>query len=268
MNSKINILLIRTPEGIVFSQALAGPVTRFLAWGIDLAGIGALTGIAGTFIKLLGLIVPDLATALTIFAYFLISIGYGILLEWHWRGQTIGKRVLRLRVVDAQGLRLRFTQIVLRNLLRFVDMLPAFYLTGGVACLASPRGQRLGDIAANTVVVRNPRMSEPDLEQLVGGKFNSLREYPHLAARLRQRVSPGEASLALQALMRRDEFDPPARVLLFRELVAHFQAIVDFPPEATEGIADEQYVRNLADILFRSGDRGKMKGLNPMRTDL
>jgi hypothetical protein len=65
--------------------------------------------------------------------------------------------------------------------------------------------------------------------------------------------------LALQALMRRDEFDPPARVLLFRELVAHFQAIVDFPPEATEGIADEQYVRNLADILFRSGDRGKMK---------
>jgi len=108
-------------------------------------------------------------------------------------------------------------------------------------------------------VVRNPRMSEPDLEQLVGGKFNSLREYPHLAARLRQRVSPGEASLALQALMRRDEFDPPARVLLFRELVAHFQAIVDFPPEATEGIADEQYVRNLADILFRSGHRGKMR---------
>ena len=79
--------------------------------------------------------------------------------EWRWRGQTIGKRLLRLRVVDAEGMRLQFNQIVTRNLLRFVDSLPAFYFVGGLACWLSPKCQRLGDIAANTIVIRNPRVA-------------------------------------------------------------------------------------------------------------
>ena len=69
----------------------------------------------------------------------------------------------------------------------FVDALPAFYLVGGVASLLNTRGQRLGDLAANTLVLREPQLVSPDLEQLFAGKFNSLREHPHLAARLRQR---------------------------------------------------------------------------------
>ncbi len=146
---------------------------------------------------------------------------------------------------------LQFSQIVIRNLLRFVDMLPAFYLVGGIACLASRRAQRLGDFAANTIVVHNPKIQEPDLDQLLAGKFNSLREYPHLAARLHQRVSAGEARVALQALIRRDELNAQARVELFGEIAAHFRSLVEFPPEATEGITDEQYVRNVVDILFR-----------------
>jgi len=172
-------------------------------------------------------------------------------LEWFWRGQTLGKRLLRLRVMDAQGLRLQFSQIVIRNLLRFVDMLPAFYLVGGIACLASRRAQRLSDFAANTIVVRNPKIQEPDLDQLLAGKFNSLREYPHLAARLHQRVSPGEARVALQALIRRDELNAQERVELFSEIAAHLRSLVEFPPETTEGITDEQYVRNVVDVLFR-----------------
>ena len=55
---------------------------------------------------------------------FAISVGYAIFTEWFWRGQTVGKRLLRLRVIEEQGLRLQFSQIVTRNLLRFVDMLP------------------------------------------------------------------------------------------------------------------------------------------------
>ena len=172
--------------------------------------------------------------------------------EWAWRGQTIGKRLLRLRVMDAQGLRLQFHQVLLRNLLRFVDMLPALYLVGGLACLFSRRAQRLGDLAANTVVVHSAKYTEPDLDQLLAGKFNSLRQYPHLEARLRQRVSPAEARLALQALVRRDELDPAARVELFAELAEHFKSIVTFPPEAVEAMPDEQYIRNVVDILFRT----------------
>ena len=252
MHSKTSILLVRTPEGIVFSQLLAGPVTRFLAWGIDLMVISVLLMVFGYVTALLRLLSLDLAFAASFLGYFVISIGYGIVCEWFWRGQTIGKKLFRLRVVDAQGLRLHFSQIVIRNLLRFVDSLPAFYFLGGCACWLSRKSQRLGDLAANTIVVRNPKIVEPDLDQLLAGKYNSLRQYPHLEARLRQRVSAGEAAIALLALLRRDELDPYARVELFGELAAHFRGKVEFPPEATDGIADEQYIRNVVDVLYRT----------------
>jgi len=249
---KTAALQIRTPEGIVFSQLLASPVTRFLAWLIDLLCISAMVTLLGQLLLLLQILNRDFAIALNTLAYFILSIGYGIACEWAWRGQTIGKRLFRLRVVDAEGLRLQFNQIVTRNLLRFVDSLPAFYLIGGVVSLLSPACQRLGDIAANTIVIRNPRLLEPDLDQLSPGKFNSLRLYPHLAARLRQRVLPTEAALAVQALLRRDQFEPLARVELFAELARHFRDRVEFPPEATDGITDEQYLRNVVDVLYRS----------------
>jgi hypothetical protein len=137
-------------------------------------------------------------------------------------------------------------------LLRFVDSLPVFYFVGGVTCLLNRKCQRLGDIAANTIVISFPRITEPNLDQILAGKFNSLRQYPHLEARLRQRVSPGEAAVGLQALLRRDEFEPQARVELFRNIAEHFRAIAEFPSEATDGITDEQYIRNVVDILYRT----------------
>ncbi len=71
------------------------------------------------------------------------------------------------------------------------------------------------------------------------------------ARRLRQRVSPAEAAAAWQAITRREEFEPGARVKLFSELSGHFRAKVEFPAEAVEGIADEQHVRNVVDELYR-----------------
>ena len=247
--SKTSTLLVQTPEGIVFSLLLAGPVTRFLAWAVDVPGVAVLLMLLVKVTGGTGLIIWNLLLVLSVFP--LLMVGYGIVLEWFWRGQTLGKRLLRLRVMDAQGLRLQFSQIVIRNLLRFVDMLPAFYLLGGIACLVSRRAQRLGDFAANTIVVRHLKIQEPDLDQLLAGKFNSLREYPHLAARLHQRVSPREARVALQALVRRDDLNAQARVELFSEIAAHFRLLVEFPPEIVEGITDEQCVRNVVDILFR-----------------
>ena len=249
---KTSALLIRTPEGIVFSQLLAGPVTRSLACFLDLLCVGALLTFLGYLLAVLQFVSAGLAGALYAWGYFIVSIGYGIACEWLWRGQTIGKKLFRLRVVDAEGLRLQFNQIVTRNLLRFVDSLPVFYFVGGIVCWLNPKCQRLGDIAANTIVVRNPRLTEPDLDQLLAGKFNSLRQYPHLAARLRQRVSPAEAAVAAQALLRRDDFDPIARVELFGELAAHFRGMLEFPAEATDGITDEQYLRNVVDVIYRT----------------
>ncbi|NIO10228.1 MAG: RDD family protein [Deltaproteobacteria bacterium] len=250
-NGKTGTLRIRTPEGVAFSLLLAGPVTRFLAWAIDLACVSVAATFLGMVLVLLKLINFDFGAALQIIAYFLISTGYGIVAEWYWRGQTLGKRLLRLRVMDAQGLRLQFSQVVVRNLLRFVDLFPAFYLVGGLACLVNRRNQRLGDLAANTIVIRHPVILEPDVEQLMAGKYNSFREFPLLVARLRESVSPEEAGVALQAIMRRDELDDPSRVVLFNDLASHFQAVARFPEGATVGLADEQYVRNVVDLLFR-----------------
>lgn len=248
-------LRIRTPEGVLFAYALAGPVTRCLAAAIDILCAGVLAGVGGRLLGLAGLINEDLSQALIYLAYFVITIGYSVLLEWSFRGQTVGKKLLRLRVVDAGGLRLQFHQVVLRNLLRFVDMLPAFYLVGGLVSLFNRRGQRLGDLAAGTVVIHQPKQAEPDLDQLLAGKFNSLREHPHLAARLRQHVSPAEARILLQALLRRNAFEPAARVELFAEFAAHFKSLVAFSPDLIEAMPDEQYVRNVVDVLFRAPSR-------------
>jgi uncharacterized RDD family membrane protein YckC len=252
-NSETNLLIIRTPEGISFPLGLAGPISRLLAWSVDMGCIVLLTMILGYVTILFGFFSADMAVAIGTVSYFLATIAYPMVAEWFWRGQTVGKRVLRLRVVDAGGMKLQFSQVAIRNLLRFIDELPLFYVVGGLACLFSRKAQRLGDIAANTIVIRNPKSRQPDFEQITQGKYNSFREYPHLAARLRQRVSPGEAGVALQSLLRRSDLDPMARQELYAEMADHFRAVVDFPQEATDGLTDEQYVRNVVDILFRTG---------------
>jgi uncharacterized RDD family membrane protein YckC len=244
-------LTIQTPEGIAFSLTLADPITRFMALAMDLLCVYGLSAVAAMAASALGLLSLDLAAAVSLIASFVLSVGYPIALEWYWKGQTVGKRVLRLQVMDEQGLRLQFHQIVIRNVVRILDALPLFYLVGGLASLISPRGQRVGDLAAGTIVVAHPRIAEPDLEQLLPGKYNSCLDHPHLAARLRHCVTPAQAGVIVQALLRRDALDPEARLALFAALRQRLTAIVRFPPEATDGISDEQYVRNVAEILFR-----------------
>ncbi len=254
MPAKSPSLVLRTPEGVVFALPLAGPVSRLLAVAVDLACVSAVLTLLQVGFMALGLLALDVARALWILTSFAISIGYAIATEWFWRGQTLGKRLLHLRVIDAGGLRLQLSQVVLRNLLRAVDTLPVpgFYFVGGVTMLLTRRAQRLGDLAANTIVVRAPRPAEPDLEQLLAGRYNSLRELPHLAARLRQKVSPQAGAVALQALVRREELEPMARVALFADLASGFRALVHYPPEVADALTDEQYVRNIVDIVYRT----------------
>ncbi|QHI68408.1 RDD family protein [Tichowtungia aerotolerans] len=242
---------IRTPEGVIFSLNLAGPVVRMLALLVDMAAIITVTSVIRSVLGLAFIINPDFGTALFLILYFAVTVGYGIFFEWLWNGQTLGKRLLRLRVADENGHRLLFSQIAVRNLLRFVDSLPVFYLVGGIATLLNRRAQRLGDLAAGTVVVRQPRVGMPDVEQIGETKYNSFSDYPFLEARLRSLVSPKEASLALSALLRRNELDDNSRLTVFQELAGRFKQIVIFPPEITDDISDEQFVRNAVCSLYR-----------------
>jgi uncharacterized RDD family membrane protein YckC len=243
-------LSIETPEGVVFSFELATPVSRALAWAVD----GVAIAVGGSLLRQIASLVvhvnSDAATAIEVAGYFVLSVVYAILQERRWRGQTIGKRLFGLRVIDAQGLRLQLPRIALRNLLRLVDMLPAFYLLGGLTAIFSRNAQRLGDMAANTIVTRERRSEIPDIELIAPANYNSLAAQPHLAARLRSLVTPEAAALAVRAVTLRDRYDPAARIVLFRELAGHFRALVEFPEETVESLTDEQYVRSVLRVIY------------------
>lgn len=247
---RTHLLRVRTPEGVAFTLRLASPVLRAAAVAIDVAVVSATWSVCAIVIGLLRLVSTDVAGLVATVAYFALSQGYAIATEWLWRGQTIGKRTLRLRVVDARGLRLSFAQVVLRNLLRFVDALPLFYLVGGIASLLNARAQRLGDLAADTLVIWEPADMNPDFATLRSDKYNSLRAHGAAVARLRQAVAPAEARSLWSAVLRRDELEPDARVRLFAELAALLRTRAALPTDATEGVSDEQLVRNAVDVLY------------------
>jgi len=250
-------VILRTPEGVAFALLPAGTIARFAAWAVDLAVVSVVLIAAQMVLTVSALVSPDAGKAAGIIAFFAVSLGYAMVCEWRYKGQTVGKRLLSIRVVDAEGMRLQPGQIIIRNILRGIDGLPLCYMVGAISCMASRKSQRLGDIAANTMVIREPKVQRPDLEQLKEDKYNSLRAYPLLGARLRQRTSQAEADIALQALVRRDSLDPPSRIELFHEIAAHFKEGLDFPEEAHKGITDEQIVRDVVEVLFASVRRVK-----------
>ncbi len=247
---KTTELKIQTPEGVEFALPLAGPVTRCVAWAFDLFVIVAIFQLISQVLNLLSLVAGDMSMALMVALQFVTLVGYGIFFEWFWRGQTLGKRIMKLQVIDERGLTLKLNQIVLRNLFRVLDSLPMFYMVGGLACLFSARAQRLGDLAAGTLVVRRQVILEPEIDELLEGDENSFQQYPRLETRLRQKVSPDEVRLALDAVLRRNELALKDRLKVFRELADFFRGKVEFPEEVTHGLSDEQYVRNVVATLF------------------
>lgn len=144
-------LLIETSEGVDLEVAPAGPVSRALAYALDaVIRVVILLGIALS-LRMLG----DFGEGLLLIAFFLLEWLYPVLCEGLW-GATPGKRWMRLRVVTREGLPPSWAAAVLRNLLRAVDFLPLLYVTGLFSLLLSRHFQRLGDLAANTLVVHAP----------------------------------------------------------------------------------------------------------------
>ncbi|MBV9085304.1 MAG: RDD family protein [Acidobacteriaceae bacterium] len=243
-------LEIRLPEGVLFSLPLGGPVSRCLAFLTDICIISAVSTAFEHLVAPLKSFQEDFGAGILIVFYLAAWLLYGILCEYCWNGQTIGKWLLGLRVVDAAGLELQFYQVAIRNLIRSLDLLPLFGLVGGITMLCNRRLQRLGDLAAGTVVVRNRRPTTPNFNTPVKSRYNSLLQHQVLCARLRQRVPAQAAAVAFEALMRRDQLEDRARVLVFDELSAYFRAQVEFPLEDVDPLSSEQYVRNVVEVLY------------------
>ncbi|MCK5843844.1 MAG: RDD family protein [Victivallales bacterium] len=248
--TKTNTLVIRTPEGVSFPLHLAGPTTRSVAWFVDFACILLLQNIITYSLIFLKLLSPAISQAIALILYFALNIAYGIILEWFWDGKTLGKKLSGLRVVDAEGLKLTFPQVVMRNLMRFIDIFPMFFLTGGITCVLTRKYQRLGDLAAQTVVVRTVKAGRPDIATLISDKYNSFKDHPHIAARLRNDVPAEIAALVLKALIRRKTLEIGARTEIYESLVGLLKTFAKFPQEATDGLSDERFLKNTVEILY------------------
>lgn len=169
-------LIIETPERVPLHFALASIGNRFLACAIDHA-LQALTmilmGIAfftlanySSFSDQLTS-APKWVYAVLIVVLFLIITGYFAFFEWLWSGQTPGKRWLKLRVIREDGRPVTFWEASVRNLLRSFDMMPApFYSIGLISVFSTSRDQRVGDLVAGTVVVREREAEAPAFAQV------------------------------------------------------------------------------------------------------
>jgi uncharacterized RDD family membrane protein YckC len=148
---------VATPEGIELTLRLAGPVPRALAWAVDLA-------IRVAIVMVVMMVATNFGRAgwgVVLLAAFFVEWLLPAWFEAKMGGQTPGKRLFGIAVLNDDGTPLRWPAALTRNLLRAVDFLPFFYAFGLVAMLANRDFKRLGDLAAGTVVVYHSREGEP-----------------------------------------------------------------------------------------------------------
>jgi len=166
-----DVLIIETPERVPLHFALASIGNRFLACALDhfLQAVAILLMFLAFYIlanvSRVGDLVssaPKWVVAIMIVVLFLIFSSYFAFFEWIWNGQTPGKRLLKLRVIREDGRPITFWEAAVRNLLRSIDMQPApFYSIGLVSVFLSFSDQRVGDMVAGTVVIREREAEAP-----------------------------------------------------------------------------------------------------------
>ncbi|RBL71470.1 RDD family protein [Pseudomonas sp. MWU13-2625] len=151
---------VETPEGIDLPLRPAGLMVRSLAFGIDLGIRGAILGVLFLLLAFLGQLGMGLGSLLL----FAVSWWYMVLFDVLRQGRSPGKQWMGLRVIHDDGTPIGWSASLLRNLLRFVDLLPFGYFLGAISCLQHPTFKRLGDIAAGTLVVYSERpLARPQL---------------------------------------------------------------------------------------------------------
>ncbi|MFT3744226.1 MAG: RDD family protein [Pyrinomonadaceae bacterium] len=189
-------LIIETPERVQLEFALASIGNRFLAVAIDhfiqyfsiiliawlalsLAGYDS-SDVASAPERLL-IETPKWVIAALIIVLFLIFAGYFIVFEWLWNGQTPGKKLLKLRVIRDDGRPLTLWEAIARNLLRIGDAVPGFilpiYSIGLIVIFLSSRDQRLGDIFAGTVVIRERTDDAPTFAEAFSNRHDRSRVF-------------------------------------------------------------------------------------------
>lgn len=178
-------LVIETPERVPLAFALASIGNRFLAVAIDhFIQYFAMIILAWIFLFAAGLgssessdlleevtnEAPKWMIAIMIIVLFLVFTGYFVMFEWLWNGQTPGKRLLKLRVIREDGRPITFWEALARNIIRLFDTFPGFvlpiYSIGLISIFMNSRDQRVGDLFAGTVVIRERTDEAPTFDEV------------------------------------------------------------------------------------------------------
>ena len=252
---------VLTPESVEFVYELAGLGSRMAAVLVDHVAVLALLitlWIVACFGGVLTVFAMSPVLAGALVATFLLYFGYFVYFEWRWNGQTPGKRLFDVRVIDDRGMNLDLFQAVTRNLFRIVDMMPAFisldfialglYGVGGLVALANPRQKRLGDWAAGTLVVRTRKRVMPNAIMAPNEKYNSIQEDGALRGRIRRELTLEERETLLQLCLRRNELEFESRQALFAETAAYLER--RFGVQRESFLSEEKFVQNIAAVAL------------------
>jgi uncharacterized RDD family membrane protein YckC len=190
-------LIIETPERVPLHFALASIGNRFIACAID----HTIQMISLIVLVIIFIVIADFSDvgdrvtsapkwviAFLIVLVFILMSGYFAFFEWIWNGQTPGKRWMKLRVIREDGRPISFFEAMVRNLLRNFDIMPSpFYSVGLISVFASERDQRVGDLVAGTVVVREREAQAPAFAEVFASPVSdaalrrSFRPVPFVA---------------------------------------------------------------------------------------
>ena len=223
MNEQVSV---ETPEQIDIAFQQAGIGSRFYAALIDTAVL-TLISLVGyyvnrRFISELGDIVGNWLGALGGVLVFALFWGYYIAFEVTTNGQTLGKRALGLRVIKEGGYPIGFADAAIRNLVRIVDFLPFFYAVGLLCMVINRNWQRLGDLAAGTLVIKTARTELKLTGSQVGNASISIppREFVYTAWIQPALVTEREIQVIHEYLTRRTTLPGPRRLALARVIAS------------------------------------------------
>jgi uncharacterized RDD family membrane protein YckC len=252
---------VLTPESVEFVYELGGLGSRMLAALVDhiiILGLLLAVWLVGFFTACAAFILVGPIVGLALLGTFLTYFGYFAWFEWRWNGQTPGKRLLDLRVIDDRGMSIDLFQALVRNLLRVVDMMPpllgldfvavGLYGLGGIAAFISPTNKRLGDWAAGTLVVRTRKHVLPAEIIAPNEKYNTLQQDASLRARIRSRLGLQERETLLQLCLRRNQLEIEARQSLFAEAASFLERRLETTREPF--LSEEKFVQNIAAVAL------------------
>lgn len=242
-------LSIDTPELVAIEMPLAGIGSRFIAvlidtliWLVAMAVLSVMFWLVRPGIGAFSRLSAQWAVAVYVLALFLLNWGYFTLFEAFWGGRTPGKRIAGIRVIQRSGRSIGLLESMARNFIRYIDQIPFFYAVGMIAVFATKQHQRLGDLAAGTLVVRD-RVEETQASGGMGSRtftapiFQAMPQQaappPFLldAAGLAQ-LSTAELEVLEGFLARRLDLPLEVRETLARRIAGAVQAKTGLEPPA------------------------------------